>query len=439
MVALYICCMLQLPAQGVVGGSGGEAMMPRKSYAFSLLTALALVLAACGSAGGSGGAAATGEDIVIGVPMSLTGASSKEGALAKQGYDMWLKWINDQGGIDVKGTKHKVQLKYEDDQSKADISAQLTTKLIAEEKAQFLLGPYGSSPTASDAVVAEKNGVPMVEGNGAAQAIFSQGYKFVFGVLSPANVYLQGVLDMAATLSPRPTTIAMLSADDNFSLEVAKAVTDYAPSKGFQVVYSDRYPNGSTNVSGLVANAKAKSPEILLNSGHLQEAVAINKAAKDLKMDAKVFAYSVGPSTPDFITSLGKDADYVYDGSQWTPQVKYKPSFYLSVADYVTAYKAQFKTQDDPDYHVAESTAACLALQRAIENAGSLKPDKVRDALASLDVMTFFGRLKFDSRGINTYKPMVVEQIQSGKHHTVWPNDVADAKPAYPTPTWSAR
>ncbi len=412
--------------------------MVRSRYAIGMAGAVAAVLAACGSAGGGGGTA-TGEDIVIGVPMSITGAQSKEGSLAKQGYDMWKGWINGQGGIDVKGTKHKVQLVYEDDQSKADISAQLSQKLITEEKAQFLLGPYGSATTASDAVIAEKNGVPMVEGNGAAQAIFNQGYRYVFGVLSPANVYMTGVLDMAATLNPRPTTIAMLSADDNFSLEVARAVTDYAPSKGFQIVYNDRYPNGSTNLSGLVANAKARNPDIVLNSGHLQEAIAINKAAKDLKLDAKFSAYSVGPSTPDFIAALGKDADYVFDGSQWTPQVKYRPAFYLSVQDYVAAYRKQYNSQDDPDYHVAESTAACLALQRAIESSGSLKPDKVRDALAALDVTTFFGRIKFDRRGINTYKPMVVEQIQNGKHHTVWPNDVADAKPQYPTPSWSAR
>src|SRR6266700_164934 len=412
-------------------------MLSRRNVA-GLAAAMAVGLAACGSAGG-GAATTTGEDIVIGAPMSITGSQSKEGGLAKQGYDMWLQWINGQGGIVVKGTRHKVQLKYEDDQSKPDISAQLTQKLVAEEHAQFLLGPYGSATTASDAVVAEKNGVPMVEGNGAAQAIFNQGYKYVFGVLSPANKYLQGVLDMAAALNPKPTSIAMLSADDNFSLEVAKAVTDYAPSKGFAIVYSDKYPNGSTNLSGLVANAKAKSPDLVLNSGHLQEAIAIHKAAKDLKLDARGFAYSVGPSTPDFVTALGKDADFVFSGSQWTAQVKYRPSFYLSVPDYVAAYKKQFSTPEEPDYHVAESTAACLALQKAIENAGSLKPDKVRDALASLDVTTFFGQTKFDSRGINVYKPMVVEQIQDGKHHTVWPADLADAKPLYPTPAWSSR
>jgi branched-chain amino acid transport system substrate-binding protein len=401
-----------------------------------------ILVLACGGGGrgGGGGATQTGEDIIIGAPLSITGGQSLEGALTKQGYDMWLTWINAQGGITVKGVKHKVQIRYQDDQSKPDISAQLTQRLITDDKAQFLLGPYGSGPTAADAVVAERNGIPMVEGNGAAQVIFNQGYKYTFGVLSPANKYLAGVIDLAATLTnPKPTTVAMLHANDNFSTEVGKAIQEYAPSKGFQIVFIQGYPDKSTDVSGLVAQAKAKNPDILLNSGHLQEAIAINKAANQLKLNAKMFAYSVGPSTPDFIKSLGKEANYVYSGSQWTPQVKYKPQFYLTVAEYVAAYKKQFNTSEDPDYHVAESTAACLALQKAIENAGSLKPDKVRDALAALDVMTFFGQIKFDSRGVNTFKPMVVEQIQDGKHHTVFPPDVADTKPQYPTPPWENR
>src|SRR2546423_3080478 len=195
--------------------------MPGKKHVSGAL-GVALVALACGSAGGGGGTT-TGADIIIGAPMSITGAQSKEGSLAKQGYDMWLKWINGQGGIDVKGTKHKVQLKYKDDQSKPDISAQQTQALVTQENAQFLLGPYGSATTASDAVVAERNSIPMVEANGAALSIFSQGYKFVFGVLSPSDKYMAGVIDMAATLNPKPSTFAILSADDNFSLEVGKA------------------------------------------------------------------------------------------------------------------------------------------------------------------------------------------------------------------------
>jgi branched-chain amino acid transport system substrate-binding protein len=279
----------------------------------------------------------------------------------------------------------------------------------------------------------------MVEANGAAQSIFNQGYKYTFGVLSPANKYLQGVIDMAATLNPKPATIAMLSADDNFSLEVANAINTYAPSKGIRVVLFKKYKNGATNLTAEVQAAKAVNPDIVLNSGHLTEAIAINKAAKEQKLNAKIFAYSVGPSTPDFVSALGPDANFVYDGSQWTPQVRYTPAFYLTVAQYVAAYKAKYPALGVPDYHVAESTAACLALERAIENAGSLDPKKVRDALAALDVTVFFGQIKFDGRGINIYKPMVVEQIQSGTHHTVFPPDVADAQPMYPTPAWDQR
>src|SRR5216684_4473820 len=324
----------------------------------ALLAVAAVAALACGGTGSSG--PATGSTITLGAPLGLTGALTKESLLTQQGYSLWSDWINARGGILVNGVKHPVVIKYYDDTSNANQSAVLMQKLITEDKANFLLGPYGSAATATDAAIAEQNQIPMVEANGAAQSIFNQGYKYTFGVLSPANRYLQGV-------------------------------------------------------------------------------IAINKAAKEQKLNAKIFAYSVGPSTPDFITALGKDADYVYDGSQWTPQVKYTPVFYLTVSQYVAAYKAKYPGLGDPDYHVAESTAACLALQKAIENAGSLDPKKVRDALAALDVTVFFGQIKFDSRGINIYKPMVVEQIQNGVHHTVFPANVADAQPQYPTPNWDQR
>ena len=411
---------------------GGKVMTMRT---LALLAVAAVAAVACG--GTSSGT--TGSTITLGAPLGLTGSLAKESLLTQQGYNLWQDWINSQGGIVVNGVKHPVTIKYYDDTSSANQSAVLMQKLITGDKANFLLGPYGSAATATDAAIAEQNEIPMVEANGAAQSIFNQGYKYTFGVLSPANKYLQGVIDMAATLNPKPTTIAMLSADDNFSLEVADGVNTYATTKGMNVILYKKYKNGATNLSAEVQAAKAANADIVLNSGHLQEAIAINKAAKEQKVNAKIFAYSVGPSTPDFITALGKDADYVYGGSQWTPQVKYSPAFYLTVAEYVAAYKAKYPGLGDPDYHVAESTAACLALQRAIENAGSLDPKKVRDALAALDVTVFFGQVKFDSRGLNIYKPMVVEQIQNGAHHTVFPDNVADAKPKYPTPAWDQR
>src|ERR1700704_4143756 len=216
-----------------------------------VVAGFAVVLAACGTSS-SGNAPTTGAPIVFGAAVSLTGSQSKEGALTKQGYDLWLDWIKARGGIVVNNVKHPVQIKYEDDQSNANLSATLVQKLITDEKSQFILGPYGSAATATDAIIVEKSGIPMVEANGAAQSIFNKGYKYTFGVLSPANKYLTGVIDMAATLTPKPTTIAMLNANDNFSLEVGKAVEEYAASKGMQIVFCKSYPAAAPDVSGLI-------------------------------------------------------------------------------------------------------------------------------------------------------------------------------------------
>src|SRR6202165_663901 len=135
---------------------------------------LAVLLAACGTSN-AGTAPSTGSPIIFGAAVSLTGSQSKEGGLTKQGYDLWLDWINQRGGILIGNVKHPVQIAYEDDQSNADLSATLVQKLITSEKAQFILGHYGSAATATDAIIAEKNGIPMVEANGAAQAIFNKG------------------------------------------------------------------------------------------------------------------------------------------------------------------------------------------------------------------------------------------------------------------------
>src|SRR5215472_4857655 len=399
---------------------------------------LALALAACDITAAPA-QVKTGADIVLGAPMSLTGNKSKEGALTKEGYDLWRDWVNAHGGITAEGARHRVQIRYLDDRSTPDASGQAAQQLITDDGAQFLLGSYGSTNTAADAAIAEKNHIPLVASNGAARSIYMKGYHFVFGVQTPAESELQGVLDMAATMNPKPTKIALLSADDSFSVEVASAAADYAPKVGMQVVFSYQYPSGSTNLYAALDAAKAKKPDIILNSGHLIEAIAITKAARDVRLDAAIYAYTSGPATPDFARALGKDANYVYSGSQWSPQLQYKQAYSLSAAQFVGEYQKKSGTNDVPSYQVASATAAGLALQRAIERADSLDPEKVRDALASLDVVTFFGRIKFDEHGQNASKTVVIEQIQDGKLATVWPATVAASSPMYPTPAWSTR
>jgi len=128
----------------------------------------------------------------------------------------------------------------------------------------------------------------------------------------------------------------------------------------------------------------------------------------------------------------------VLGSSQWTPQVKYQGQDVFGTASaFEQMYKAKYNVE--PSYQAAESAACGLAFQFAIEKAGSIDPQKVRDALANLDVMTFYGELKFNGSGANVTKPMATIQIQSGQVVTVFPSDIANAQLKYPTPAFGSR
>jgi branched-chain amino acid transport system substrate-binding protein len=376
--------------------------------------------------------------LLFGAPISLTGSTAKEGGLVRDGYDLSRDTYNTAGGINVGGKHYKIETKYYDDASNAQQSATLAEKLIKEDKVNFLLGPYGTSPTLQVSTVAEKNKMPMIEGNGAAESIFSQGYKYTFGILSPAQNYLRGIIDLVLTLDPKPTTVAVLSADDPFSVEVADAVKTYAEQKGLTVVYYQKYPNASTDLRAPLTETKAKNPDLFLNSGHLQESLAIMQQAKELGFSPKGFAFSVGPSVPDFESTLKGDANFVMGGTQWTPALKYQgDDLFKTPEGYNTLYKQTFSYE--PAYQSADATASGVAFVKAIEAAGSTDTDKVRDAIAKLSFTSFYGVIKFDERGINVTKPMAVEQWQNARRVTVWPSDVAEAKALWPLTPWSAR
>ncbi len=198
------------------------------------------------------------------------------------------------------------------------------------------------------------------------------------------------------------------------------------------------YPNASTDLRAPVTEAKAKNPDLFLNSGHFQESVAIMQQAKELGFNAKGFGFSVGPSLPDFESTLKEAANYVFGGTQWTPALKYNgDDLFKTPESYNAVYTKRFGYE--PSYQSAESTACGVAFTKAIEKAGTIEPRAVRDAIAKLDFMSFYGQIKFDSRGINIYKPMAVEQWQSGKKVTVWPPEAANGKPIWPTPPWDKR
>jgi branched-chain amino acid transport system substrate-binding protein len=399
---------------------------------------LPFAITACSSSSGDNN---NGPILRFGAPISLTGATAKEGQLTLEGYKLWVKEANAHGGIQVGNTRYQVQLKSYDDGSSPTKSAQLTQQLVTSDKVNFLLGPYGTAATLQDEAIAEQYKIPMVEGNGAAKAIFSKGFHYTFGVLSPASEYAKVILQATLALPNPPQTVAIISADDAFSKEIAVAAQDYAASHNINVVYYQQYPANTTDLTSVLTALKTSGPDgtvpdMILGSGHENEAVTIMKECKQLQINTKLYAFTVGPATPDFTSVLGPTANYVLSSAQWTAQEKYNGiDVFATPANYAQVYETEYK--HSVSYQAAESTASGLAFQYALQKAGSIDPQKVRDALANLDIMTFYGEIRFDSSGANTYKPMATIQIQNESVATVYPPTIANADLLYPAPPLS--
>ena len=402
----------------------------RRVQAILAASAIALAIAPAN-------AAAPKHTVVFGCAVALSGPLRNEGQLTKEGYDFWMRYVNAHGGLKVGTQRYNVEIRYADDQSNPQTTAKLVEGLISDEKVDFLLGPYASGPTFSAATVAERHAVPMVDSSGAAERIFNQGYKYTFGVLSPARKYLVGIIEYAVKRKPAPHTIAITSAGDAFSLEVQQGAVQSANDHGLRVVYADKYTDDANSIAAAATAVKNSHADVVLSAGHLQDAMQFHHALKEQRVSAKIYGYSFGPDTPEFRTTLGEDAQAVLGSAQWSSAVSYagEDGFYPSARAYAAAF-----TRDvghAPDYHNAEATAAGLAFQYAIQRAGSVDREAVRDSLARLDVVTFFGLIKFDNRGLNMWKPMVVNQIQGAKLLTIYPYRLADARPLYPAPPWS--
>ncbi|MEI2765089.1 MAG: amino acid ABC transporter substrate-binding protein [Dermatophilaceae bacterium] len=389
------------------------------------------LLAACGSKGeaqpAAGGASGS---LVIGGAVSLTGKTAREGVLTQEGYKLCEEKVNAKGGVKVGSASMKLEIKYQDDTSKPDTAAQLVDQ-FNDQGIKLVLGSYGSANTEAQAAVIERNNQVMVDSSGADDAIFQKGYKRTFAVLAPASEYAASIVKAISDLAtPKPTTMAVLSADDGFSKRAADGAVKTAKEKGFTLLETQYFPNGATDVSSALNKIKGGNPQVVIGSVHLAEGVAIIKQSKELGIKPMGFGETVAPPTPDFVTALGKDADGVLGSSQWTKSQSGTDDYFGNATQYDADIKTRFG--HDAGYHNAEASAACLAFVLAIQAAGSTDANKVRDALAALDVNTFFGKVKFDANGQNTFRPMAVIQIQGGKMVTVWPKDSSEGPIVWP-------
>jgi len=384
-----------------------------------------------------------GEYIVLGAAVSLTGKYSSNGVHTQNGYNLAVERINKMGGVEVGGKKYKFEIIYYDDESNSGRAAQLAERLIKQDGVKYMLGPYSSGLTKAMAPVTEKYKIPMVEANGASRSLFTKGYKYLFAVLAPANLYLDVAIDLAVEKNGgKPVKVAMAFEQDAFSQDVRLGILDAAKRTGSKIIIDDKLPKELNDMASTLAKVKATKPDVLVVSGHTKGALTAVRQIAEMKVDVPMLAMTHCDAAK-LSKQHGKDAEYALCASQWHKTLSYKDNFFGSGKKYDKDFKKEFGYA--PPYQAAESSAALLVYKDAFERAQSFDTTKVRDALAATDMQTFYGNIKFAPGGQNVSKPMVLFQVicnkdgSSCENKVVAPTKWASAKLVHPVPSWSKR
>src|SRR5512135_1580225 len=191
---------------------------------------------------------------VIGFTASQTGAQQVASQKQIEGLNLWLDDVKKAGGIKLKdGSVYMPELKSYDDQSAADRVQQLYTQLINTDKVDFMISPYSSTLVKSAAIVSEQNGKVMITAGGADDATMEQGFKNIYQLYTPGSRYLVGAVDLMLKLDPTIKKIAVVNEKDSFSTSVVQGTTlapgllAYAKDKNLNVVLNEGYDTGTTD------------------------------------------------------------------------------------------------------------------------------------------------------------------------------------------------
>jgi len=374
--------------------------------------------------------------IRIGATLSQTGAFATHGQGQLGGYKLCVKHTNEKGGV----LGRQLELVVYDDGSDPATAVRLYEKLITRDKVDLVLGPYHTLIADPVADVTEKHKMPMVAPVAAVTSIYRKGRKFIFSMLSPAEVMLEGLIDLAAKKGLK--TVALIVADEPAGPEIRQSTIERAKRKGLQVVFVDAYPRGTTDFSAILTKVRAANPDVLgLATSVVEDGVAITRQMKALNVNPRMVGFTPSASQPRFYEVLGRDAEFVYVAAIWVPElIEIRAGGLIPIARQYPGAR-EFVESSRKEFPGASSTAygACQVLVEAVRRAGSLDGAKLRDAISKMDQNTVFGRFRVDRDGVQIGHKMVMFQWQDGQRVLVWPEELAPGRARFPTPPWSQR
>jgi len=377
------------------------------------------------------------QTITIGFTVSKTGALNVDSTEQYRGFELWRDQINAAGGFKAGSKSYNIKFATYDDESNSKRVQQLYTRMILEDKADFLFSPYSSPLTSTAAVVTEQYGKIMLTSGAAEGKTYTLGNHFLFQMFAPAPEYLKVALDALKTKDPK-ATVAFVYEDSSFSVAVVTPAKAYAQQLGFNVVFTEAYAPNTTDFSAIIDKVINSKATVLLGGGHYADGSTLARQLHGHKVPLKMLTLLVAPDSPQWV-ELGDAALGITVPSQWAPQSTFKSQYGPSGAEFAKAYQAKYNTP--PSYESAGGYVCGLILQRAIEQAGGTDSAKVAAALNSTDITTFYGRTQFatadNQHGLQVGHSMILAQWQKDKSgkltkEVVWPLAGKSADLVYP-------
>ncbi len=360
------------------------------------------------------------EPIKIGVTLGLTGKYAELGKMQERGYRLWESEVNSQRKL--LGREVKVIIK--DDRSDPATAAELYERMFVEKKVDLIFGPYSSGITNAILPVTSEFGYPVLANGASSDKIWQQGYDHVFGLYIPAGKYTVGFLEMLRI--SRMTDIAIVSADDPFSITMAEGTRKWAERFGLKVVYFKQFKKGTSDLEEIAEEVKRSGAAALIVCGHFNESVDMRRSLSNIGWQPGAYYASVGPVLQKYYDDLGRLAENSFSSSQWEyhPKLSF-PGSREFFETFVRIYGIK------PSYHAASAFAGGTVLEAAVNKVGSLDREKIREMLSTMDVMSILGRYGVDRTGMQIRQFPVIVQWQKGKKEIVWPKEFRTADPVF--------
>lgn len=375
--------------------------------------------------------------IKLGCSIPLTGVFGAGGKKVKQGYELGIKQINDAGGVYIEGFKRKIPLEilFLDSESDPVKSASRMDKLYSVDKVDVFLGGFSGALVIPQLATAEKYKTPILVTTVTSEGPFRKGYKYIFTPFMDDLDQVIAFLDVFDSIpkAQRPKNFVHFATQDEQGVIQAAYFKEYAGKRNIEIAGIEMFSLAAMDFSSLIINAKRAGAEALFSIPAPPQGVRLVKQMKELDWYPKLAFICRASDDNSWPKNLGKDGDYICDSGGWSYRLKL-PGVEKFTNDYKSAYG------DVPEVPAGTAYACIQILADALQRAGTLDKDKVKDAIAGTNMMTIMGPMKFKPTGQGEGKYLrVATQWQNGKRELIWPKDQATASLAYPMPPWKER